>query len=53
MTRLTSWERLVATKAVCQALLHIPKIPIFIWLGNFDYARFGMLPSTGMVIRNY
>ncbi len=36
-------ERLVATKAVCQALLHIPKIPIFMWLGNFNYPRFALL----------
>jgi len=36
-------ERLVATKAVCQALLHLPKIPIFIWLGHFNYPRFGLL----------
>lgn len=36
-------ERLVATKAVCQILLHIVKIPAFMWLRSFDYHRLGLI----------
>jgi len=36
-------ERLVATKAVCQACLHVLKIPVFMELGSFDWQRFGTL----------
>ncbi len=32
-------ERLVATKAVCQMILHAVKIPAFLWLRTFDYQR--------------
>jgi uncharacterized membrane protein YfcA len=32
-------ERLVATKATCQAILHVVKIPAFLWLRSFDYPR--------------
>ncbi len=34
-------ERLVATKAACQMILHMVKIPAFVWLRPFDYARLG------------
>ena len=36
-------ERLVATKAVCQILLHIVKIPAFMWLRSLVYHRLGLL----------
>lgn len=36
-------HRLVATKAVCQMLLHVVKIPAFLWLRPFDYSRLGWL----------
>lgn len=29
-------ERLVATKALCQSLLHVAKIPGFLWLRSYD-----------------
>lgn len=38
-------ERLVATKAACQAVLHVLKIPAFLWLGSLDYARLGTLTA--------
>jgi len=34
-------EQLVATKATCQILLHLAKIPVFVWLRPLDYARLG------------
>lgn len=36
-------ERLVATKAACQILLHAVKIPAFLWLRSFDYDRLGLI----------
>jgi uncharacterized membrane protein YfcA len=36
-------ERLVATKAACQILLHTVKIPAFLWLRSFDYDRLGLI----------
>lgn len=36
-------ERLVATKATCQMLLHVAKIPAFILLGTIDFAEFSVL----------
>lgn len=42
-------ERLVATKAVCQAILHLVKLPVFIVAGaagrfeTFDFGRLGLL----------
>lgn len=30
-------ERLIATKATCQMILHVVKIPAFIWLRDIDY----------------
>jgi uncharacterized membrane protein YfcA len=32
-------HRLVATKAVCQMILHAVKIPAFLWLRTSDYSR--------------
>ena len=32
-------HRLIATKAVCQIILHVVKIPAFLWLRSFDYGR--------------
>jgi uncharacterized membrane protein YfcA len=42
-------ERLVATKAVCQAILHVGKLPVFIIAGSmgkfaaFDFQQLGLL----------
>ncbi len=36
-------ERLIATKAVCQATIHLLKLPIFIASGLVDYAKLGEL----------
>ncbi len=36
-------ERLVATKAACQILLHVVKIPVFLWIRSFDYTRLGAI----------
>ena len=42
-------ERLVATKAVCQAVMHVAKLPVFVLAGSmgkfahFDFSRLGLL----------
>jgi uncharacterized membrane protein YfcA len=36
-------ESLVATKAVCQAILHVVKLPVFLAVAPFDYSRFGLM----------
>lgn len=42
-------ERLVATKAVCQAVMHLAKLPVFLLAGSmgkfsqFDFSRLGLL----------
>lgn len=36
-------ERLIATKAVCQALIHLLKVPIFLASGLVDYTKLGLL----------
>ncbi len=36
-------ERLVATKAMCQAIIHLIKIPAFLWLGSLQVGRLGSL----------
>ncbi len=36
-------ERLIATKAVCQAGMHLLKIPIFALLGTIEFAQFSKL----------
>lgn len=36
-------ERLIATKAVCQAMIHTLKIPAFLWLRVVDIDRLGWL----------
>ena len=36
-------QQVVATKAVCQSLLHLVKLPVFIALWNFDYGRSALL----------
>lgn len=42
-------ERLVATKAVCQAVMHVAKLPVFLLAGSmgkfaqFDFSRLGLL----------
>jgi uncharacterized membrane protein YfcA len=36
-------QQVVATKAVCQSLLHLVKLPVFVTLWNFDYARSALL----------
>jgi uncharacterized membrane protein YfcA len=36
-------ERLIATKAVCQMLLHVLKIPVFALLGTIQFAEFSLL----------
>jgi uncharacterized membrane protein YfcA len=36
-------ERLVATKAACQMIVHVAKIPAFLWLGTLEIERLGML----------
>lgn len=36
-------ERLVATKATCQMILHITKIPAFIWLWSLNVRSLGMV----------
>jgi uncharacterized membrane protein YfcA len=45
-------ERLVATKAVCQAIVHVTKIPAFLWLGSLDLEKLGLMTllMIGMVI---
>jgi uncharacterized membrane protein YfcA len=43
-------ERLVATKAVCQAIMHVTKIPAFIWLRTLDIERLGTLALILMVM---
>ncbi len=43
-------ERLIATKAVCQATLHIAKIPAFLLLRSLDYERLGMLTLVMVVV---
>ena len=43
-------ERLVATKATCQAIMHIVKIPAFLWLDRFDVERLGMLALLMIVM---
>jgi len=36
-------ERLIATKAICQTLTHVLKIPTFCLLGTIEYAEFSKL----------
>ncbi len=36
-------ERLVSTKAMCQATVHVMKIPAFLYLRTIDYEKLGML----------
>lgn len=37
---------MVATKAACQAVVHLTKIPTFVWVVHFDYAAYGILMLT-------
>ncbi len=43
-------EKLIATKALCQTLLHVLKIPAFLVLGRFDVPRLGMLTILLMLM---
>lgn len=43
-------ERLIATKAVCQAVLHVAKIPAFFWLRSLDVDRLGTLALVMIVM---
>lgn len=36
-------EKLIATKALCQAILHAVKLPIFLFVGGFQIAKFSVL----------
>ena len=36
-------ERMIATKAVCQMIIHLLKVPIFLASGLVDYAKLGQL----------
>ncbi len=36
-------ERMIATKAVCQMMIHLLKVPIFLASGLVDYAKLGQL----------
>ena len=36
-------ERLIATKAICQLVIHTLKIPAFILLRDLEFGRLGML----------
>ena len=36
-------ERMIATKAVCQATIHFLKVPLFLALGFVDYSKLGLL----------
>lgn len=50
MQRGYSKEGLVATKATCQAIMHLVKIPAFLWLDRFDVERLGMLALLMIVM---
>ena len=43
-------ERLVATKATCQMILHLVKIPAFLWLRSFNYAQFAGVTIAMVVV---
>ncbi len=43
-------ERLIATKAVCQAIVHVLKIPVFLWIGALDFDRLGALTLLMIVM---
>lgn len=43
-------EHLVATKAVCQTMLHVVKIPTFAVLGTIQYANFSVLIVAMIVV---
>ncbi len=43
-------ERLVATKATCQAIMHVVKIPAFLWLDRFEIERLGALALLMIVM---
>lgn len=43
-------ERLVATKAVCQAIVHVTKIPAFLWLRTIDYGKLSTLTVLMIVM---
>ena len=42
-------QQVVATKAVCQSLLHLVKLPVFVALWNFDYGRSALLLAVLVV----
>ncbi|MCP4247988.1 MAG: sulfite exporter TauE/SafE family protein [bacterium] len=43
-------ERLVATKAACQMLLHLVKIPAFVSLRSYDFAELGAVTLAMIVV---
>lgn len=43
-------ERLIATKATCQIILHGVKIPAFLWLRDFDYAELTRVTAAMIVV---
>ena len=43
-------ERLVATKAVCQTIMHLSKIPAFIWIRDIDVQRLGLMTLMMMAM---
>lgn len=43
-------DRLIATKAVAQASLHLIKLPIFMVVGGFEIARFSLLLAVMLAV---